>query len=330
MTQAGDADIVIVNRENVGQIDPLVGERCTYDPALETHGACVNESDQPLTLYIGGPQSTHTDVFFNFNIANTGGNPFLGSGKLDGNGIPPDFFSDEHVRKAFNYCFDWETYIQDALVGEAVQTLTIPIPGMPGYDPDAPHYSYDPDKCVEEFQASTLKSEDGQSLWDVGFRLQVAYNTGNTTRQTIAQILSTNLAQINEKFQVEIIGLPWPTFLRAQRDRSLPLFIVAWAEDIHDPHNWYVPYLTGTYGRRQSLPEEIMGAFQEKVNAGVAESDPAKRQPIYQELNQQVHDLAPQILLATATQRYYLQRWVTGWFYNPIYSGDYFYSLSKE
>jgi peptide/nickel transport system substrate-binding protein len=160
--------------------------------------------------------------------------------------------------------------------------------------------------------------------------MQVAYNTGNTTRQTVAEILGTTLSSLNDKFQIEVIGLPWPTFLRAQRAQTLPLFISGWHEDIHDPHNWYVPYLTGTYGRRQSLPKDISDQFQEQINAGVAESDPAKRHEIYTKLNQQIFDLAPQIILAIPTGRHYEQRWVEGWYYNPMYSSNYYYPLSKK
>ena len=32
---------------------------------------------------------------------------YIGSGQLDGNGVPPDFFSDLHIRKAFAYSFDF-------------------------------------------------------------------------------------------------------------------------------------------------------------------------------------------------------------------------------
>src|SRR5215216_2456884 len=35
--------------------------------------------------------------------------PYIGSGQLDGNGIPADFFGDIHIRKAFSYSFDFET-----------------------------------------------------------------------------------------------------------------------------------------------------------------------------------------------------------------------------
>jgi ABC-type transport system substrate-binding protein len=40
-------------------------------------------------------------------------NPYLGSNKLDGNGIPSDFFQDVHIRRAFAYCFDWQPIVDD-------------------------------------------------------------------------------------------------------------------------------------------------------------------------------------------------------------------------
>ncbi len=336
MFQAGDADWVAVNRQDVGQVDPLVGEKCVWNSEKIAFD-CEVVGDGPFRLYIGFPTISRTDVFFNFSInVPEGGNPFVGSGKLDGNGIPSDFFSDLHIRRAFNYCFDWDTFIQDALVGEGVQSTGLTLPGMIGYDPQGPHYSYDPEKCAEEFKLADVDKdgipagEDGDDVWNVGFRMQLAYNTGNVTRQTVAEILASNLSQVNDKFQVEIVGLPWPTFLRNQRARTLPLFISGWLEDIHDPHNWYVPYLTGTYGRRQSLPAEAVAEFQELINKGVMETDPAKRDAIYKELNQKVYDLTPHIILAVATGRRYEQRWVQGWYYNPIYPGQYFYALSEK
>ena len=111
-------------------------------------------------------------------------NPYIGSGKLDGNGIPPDFFADVNVRKGFSYAFDWDTFIGDIYKGEAVQSVSLELPGMVGYDPNSPHYTMDLTKAADAFKASTLKSPDGKSLWDVGFRMQMLYNTGNTTRQT--------------------------------------------------------------------------------------------------------------------------------------------------
>jgi peptide/nickel transport system substrate-binding protein len=327
MLQAGDADFVYVPRQNATQVDPMVGELCEWSVAdgAFTCGATENP-DAPLRLFKGHPSTSRTDAMFVFEVNVEGGNPYVGSGELDGNGIPADFFSDIHVRKAFNYCFDWEAYIQDALEGEAVQNVGYLIPGMLGYEPDGPMYSYDPEMC----QAEIEQAWDGK-VAEVGFRMQVAYNTGNVTRQTIAEILQTNFADLDEKYTIEIIGLPWPSFLAAIRGERLPLYISGWAEDIHDPHNWAQPFLVGTYAARQVLPEEMVAEFQELVNAGVAANTPEERAEIYQQATQLDYDNAIAIRLAVATGRHYEPRWVTGWYYNPIYgANNRYFTVGKE
>jgi len=314
MIQAGDADAVDVPRENVSQIDPLVGEWCEYNLQTGKHDCAPTENpDAPLRLFKGQPSTSRTDVLFNFDIAVEGGNPFVGSGQLDGNGVPPDFFNDIHIRKAFNYCFDFEAYIQDALAGEAVQVSGYSIPGMLGYDQNGPMYTYDPDKCAEELKLAF----DGQ-VWEKGFRLQIAYNTGNVTRQTTAQILQNSLSAIDPKFQLEIVGLPWPSFLAAQRESRLPIYVTGWQEDLHDPHNWAQPFLVGTYASRQRLPDDLRNQFNELVMAGVSATENAKRAEIYKQLTQLDYDSAIAIRLAVATGRFYQQRWVGGYYYNPI------------
>jgi peptide/nickel transport system substrate-binding protein len=318
MMQAGDADMADVPRENVTQIDPMVGEWCNYDVATgEFTCAPTDNPDGPLRLFWGAPSTARTDAMFVFDVNVEGGNPYVGSGELDGNGIPANFFSDIHVRKAFNYCFDWEAYIADALAGEAVQNVGYSIPGMVGYEVDGPMYSYDPDMCKAEIE----QAWDGQ-VGEVGFRMQIAYNTGNVTRQTIAEILQANFSDIDEKYTIETIGLPWPSFLAAIRGSRLPLYISGWQEDIHDPHNWAQPFLVGTYAARQVLPEDMVADFQELVSAGVSATDPVERAEIYHQLTQLDYDNAIAIRLAVATGRHYEQRWIDGYYYNSIYGLD--------
>jgi peptide/nickel transport system substrate-binding protein len=334
MLQAGDADVVVVPPENRAQVDPMAGEKCTWDaPSSSYKCAATSDPTQPLSLYIGQPEVNRTDVFLNFKISNTGGgNPYIGSGKLDGNGIPVDFFSDLNVRKAFNYCFDWGTYIKDIFKGEAIQSKSLVVPGMPGYSDSAPTYSFDPAKCKAAFQASTWKSADGKSLWDVGFRMSAVYNQGNSTRQKIAEILAANINAVNPKFIVETVGLPWPAFLAAQRQLAIPLFVSGWLEDIHDPHDWYVPYLesTGAYGGRQSMPADLYAKMKALIVQGVGLADPAARDKVYEQLNQLVYDNAPDIILAIPTTHGYQQRWVHGLIRNQIFPDIYFYGISKD
>ena len=262
-------------------------------------------------------------------------NPYLGSNKLDGNGIPNTFFDDVHVRKAFSYCFDWSVIVDEVYKGEAVQSKVLPLTGMPGFDPAAPHYTFDLDKCAEEFKLADLDldgvpaGEDPDDVWEMGFRVQMLYNTGNTTRQIFAEVLQQNLAAVNEKFSVEILGLPWPSYLAAQRAHKIPIMTAGWQEDIHDPHNWYQPYTSGTYGARQNMPADMKAEFKELLDEGVALIDPAARAEVYKKFNQLYYDYVPGFPVVLATSHGYEQTWVEGRTLNPLFSGEYYKTMSK-
>jgi peptide/nickel transport system substrate-binding protein len=357
MLQAGDADIVNVPPENRSQVDEMVGEMRVYDLEAGAYGeaqeVCDYDPSQQgadkfipcaggeagtggaMRLYIGRPSLASQDLFMTFNIAETSN--YVGSGQLDGNGIPLDFFSDINVRKGFAYAFDWDTYIGDVFDGEAVQQPVLARQGMAGYEGDAPVYAFDLEKATEYFKLADLdkdgipagEDEEGD-LWTTGFRLQALYNQGNTSRQIISEILAANLAEVNDLFVIETVGLPWPTFLRTLRASEAPYFTSGWVEDIHDPHNWYQPYMLGTYAGRQKLPADLRAQFSEILDRGVAATDLAERQAIYEEANALYFEQVPTVLLATATSHAFEQRWVQGVVLNPIFSGFYYYPMYKE
>ncbi len=262
-------------------------------------------------------------------------NPYIGSNKLDGNGIPPTFFDDVHIRRAFAYAFDWDTVINEVWKGEAVQSRTLALPGMPGYNPEQPVYTMDLEKAAEEFKLADVDKdgipagEDTDDVWSVGFRLQLAYNTGNTTRQLYGEILQANLAEVNELFTVEVLGLPWPAYLAAQRAKKVPIMVAGWLEDIHDAHNWYQPYTTGTYGLRQNMPDDLKSQFKAMLDEGVGYVDPAKRSEVYFKFNELYFDQIPGIITVLPTSHGYEQRWVEGRVLNPIFSGDVFKFMGK-
>jgi peptide/nickel transport system substrate-binding protein len=336
MLQAGDADMISASTVDWPQMDVMVGEDCNID---ETDCKPSDDPNKPLRRIRGYQVASRTDFFFTFDLNTDGGNNFIGSGTLDGNGIPSNFFSDLHLRRAFAYCFNYDIYLEDVLLGEAVRSHGVMLPGMEGYQDDAPIYGYDPVKCEEEFKASKWKNEDGKwipaedgdvSLWDTGFRMTIAYNTGNVNRQTMAQIFQQELSAMNPNFVIEVTGLPWPTYLRNQRAKKLPLFPVGWIEDIHVTHNWVQPYAIGTYGNRQNLPAEMQANFADIINRAVTEPDEAKRIAIYHEFNAAYHEATTGLILFVAFGRHYEQRWVQGWFNNPILSDNYYYALSKR
>jgi|GEM_PF-352952 len=256
-------------------------------------------------------------------------NPYVGSGLLDGNGVPGDFFSDVHIRKAFAYAFDNDIVINDIYQGEAVAAPMIMLAGMPGFDQEFVRYTFDPVKSAEEFKLADVNKngkpagEDPEDVWDKGFRMTMLFNTGNTTRKVYAEILKENLAAINPKFQIEIQELPWASYLANQRAGRIPILTGGWLEDIHDPSNWFQPYTTktGAYSKNQFLPQDLFDQFKVLLDKGVAETDVAARGKIYQEAQQLYYDQAVGIPVVLVTTHAYEQKWIQGRITNPIYSG---------
>ena len=306
MLQAGDADAIYADRPLLTQLLNIPGVKIIDDlPTLEMN---------PV-------------VFFTYKI-NAVGNSFLGSGKLDGNGIPADFFSDKDVRKAFAYSFDYKGFIADVMRGKGTQATGAIPKSLPGHNPNGKKYSLDKKKAEEHFRKAY-----GGKLWDQGFKFTMAFNSGNLPRQTVCQILKRNIEGLNPKFKIDVRAVEWPTFLDNYKSSKLPIFVMGWNADYPDPHNFAFPLLhsKGDYPTTQKFksPE-----FDRLVEEGNAETNIAKRKVIYAKLQDLAFEEAPQLYIIDAV-RYRTQRdWVKGWFHNPIFPdspyGGYFYSLSKE
>ncbi|MFL5733550.1 MAG: ABC transporter substrate-binding protein [Chloroflexia bacterium] len=327
----GDADFAVVDPQYISQADPLVKETC------DNNGGCAETNPSGLLrLHKNLPSVSADGIFFTQAINTVGGNDRIGSGKLDGSGIPADFFSDIHVRKAFNYCFDWDIYIKQVWHGEAEQALGPIINGELGFDPSQAHYSLDLDKCAAEFKAASLKSPEGKSLWDTGFTLQYVYDTGTDNRKVAAQILQGNLAKVNPRFKLTIAEEPWPSVLKELTDGRLPIYMINWIEDFHDPHDWVFAYLSsgGAFSGTQHFAKDLQDRLDSLITKGIETTAPQEREKIYKELQNAAYENALDIFAEQPQLRRYEQPWVKGWYYNPTYPGSgypgtYFYVLSK-
>ncbi len=380
MAQAGDADnLQVGSTEDWPILDEYVGAEETYEQYLAGEPMVELDPNKPFVKYTDILAiNTRTDVGFSMNVNTEGGNNFIGSGKLDGDGIPADFFADPAIRRAFNYCFDYETYSEQILLGEAVRAPVLMLPGMSGYDENAPQYTYDIEKCKQEFENSywttctevdrevdeakaaldayvepaegetaevsveelqtayddakaAADSCESQPVSEVGFRFSTVYNVGNTLRQTIAELLQSGMQEAGEQYVVEVVGLPWASFLRSIDAKKVPIFIIAWISDYYDTHNWLSAFMCSYYPFKQGFPDEDRQRFCDMGTEGVQIVDPAERDAFYKEtFNPAYHEYAPAILLYHLKQRSYQPRFVRGWYANAAYSNKWYYSLWKE
>ena len=299
MLQNGDSDMAAVDRQYIPEVQQTQGVKIMDDlPTLQINAIFLNQKINPAA------------------------NSYIGSGKLDGQGIPPDFFADPDVRKAFAYSFDYQTYIKDVDLGKAKQPSgAIPEP-LIGYDPEILHYTYDPEKAEEHFQAAW----DGQ-VWEQGFKLSLLYNEGNTARKTALEMLERSLESLNPKFQVETRGIQWASYLQQQNDMKLPAYMLGWVADYADPHNFAHPFYfsQGNYPSQTGYNNPEMDRL---INEAVAELDPEARKGLYRQIQELGYQDAPSILVNQPVGAAVMRDWVKGYYYNPMITNDY-YSLSK-
>lgn len=305
MLQAGDADSIYAQATERGQLENLSGVRILDDlPMVEMN---------PV-------------VFFTFKI-NPVGNPNIGSGKLDGNGIPPDFFTDIDVRKAFAYSFDYAGYIKDARRGRGKQATGAIPDVLPGHNPKQPTFTFDPAKAAEHF-----KKAWGGKAWDKGFAFTLLYNSGNLERETLAQILKRRVESLNPKFRIDVRPVEWPAFLDQSNASKLPIFVLGWQADFPDPHN-FVFELLHSQGNYPKIQKYANPELDKLIDQAIAETDMAKRKALYHKIQALEFQDVPHMVIVD-TVRFRTQRdWVQGYVHSPIFPdspyGSYFHQLWK-
>ncbi|MEJ2666290.1 MAG: ABC transporter substrate-binding protein [Deinococcales bacterium] len=256
-------------------------------------------------------------VFLNQDIQGGSTNPNLGSGKLDQNGIPANFFSDRDMRLCFSYAFDRQAFIQQVDLGLG-QSLTMALPpSFLGYDPNIPKYTLDLEKAKQHCQAAW----DGKA-WQNGFKVTLFYNTGNTSRQTVDQIIKSNIEYLNPKFHVDVRGVAWPTYLDGLQKRNMPAFALGWAPDYADPAD-YIPVfydatLKGQYAWSTSYNSPQIIALDKQAGTS---TDAPTRALLYKQIGAIAHQDEPFILYPTPQPILVTRSDLKGVYYNALIGG---------
>lgn len=301
MLQAGDADIIETVRPLLSQLQNLPGVRIVDNlPRL----------------------STDPVLFFTFKI-NPFANPDIGSGKLDGDGIPVDFFTDINVRRGFSYAFDYDALLTQTFKGAARRAKGPIPPGIPGFDAKQPFYVFDLKKAEEH-----LRKAWDTKVWEKGFRFTLTYNVGSENREAACQILKKNLERLNPKFKVDIRGVEWASYLDKAQRRMMPVFSRGWYADYPDAHNFAYAFwhTDGRYAGAQAYHNVEMDQL---IEQAARETDQAKRMDLYKRIQRIGYDEAPSIATVHPVGVFAMRDWVRGFYENPVFLGNYYYPLSK-
>jgi len=288
MLQSGDADCAFVPPEAYQEVGEMPG----------------------ILVYDNLPTLQNQALFFQFDIGP--GSKFIGSGELDGHGIPTDFFSDLDVRKGFAYAFDWNAYIHEAMAGYAEQISSPIVKGLAYYKPDWPGYELDLAKAEEHLRAAW----DGL-LWENGFEITLVYGFGDPTGKAACEILQNNLFEINPLFKISTQLMLWPNIVDEIALGRLPIYVTGWTADYADPHNFVFPYMhsDGFFAKAQRYSNELADDL---IEAAISSNNHTERQMLYDQIAELYYNEAPSIMLVQVLGFYFFRDWIQGFVYNPM------------
>ncbi|TFG59661.1 MAG: ABC transporter substrate-binding protein [Spirochaetales bacterium] len=289
MLLQGDADFVVV--------DPMYYEEMDKEAGLKVYKKLTELSNRGIN--------------FNMKITSTD-NQAIGSGKLDGKGIPMDFFADKDVRLGFAYAFDFDTYNKEIIKGNGIPAPTPICSGLPFFNPALKLYPFDLKKAEEYF-----KKAWGGKVWANGFEFEMEFNTGNEVREQTLKMLAETVMSINPKFKVNVRGVEWATYVDMQRQRTMPVFYIGWGADYPDPHNFVQPYMhsTGLFSGRTGYNNPEVDKL---VETGVLETDQTKRKAIYMRLQDIWMEDTIGIMLHQPVIQQYAKDWLKGYVFHPM------------
>jgi peptide/nickel transport system substrate-binding protein len=196
--------------------------------------------------------------------------------------------------------------------------------GLVKQDASWPRYTFDLEKAEAHF-----KKAWGGQVWEKGFKFTITYNTSGEMRQIASEILKRNVEKLNPKFQIDLRGVTWPAFLEKTAKHQMPMWARGWVADYADAHNFYFPFLhsQGRYALSQGYKNPQVDTLIERA---VAETNPARRNALYKQVHNLMHEDAMQIYTVHPTGLWAMNKKVKGFVDNPVYMGIYFYPMYKE
>ncbi len=319
----GTADAIAYGPGIDAQLDPYLWG--IYDGYNDRYPDLADTETGILKKYANLNNMRQYALLFNYEMV-AAENPFILSGALDGSGIPPDFFSDIHVRKAFNHAVDWDAVINTVFGGQAHRAQG-PIPkGEIGFDPALENYAFDLALAEDE-----LRLAFNGDLWTNGF-MMILPVWGNQAFVNLANQLANNLKSIApEKIDIQVVQFTYDQMIAYRNAGFTPFWYAGWMEDYHHPHNWVLAYLfsEGSYGRIQHFPASLASLFDGAVDFCVAEYDIAAMIGCYQNLQGLSHSYAAAMWGVQTDYSVYTRAEVRGFYNNPAVVSFPFYELSK-
>jgi peptide/nickel transport system substrate-binding protein len=217
--------------------------------------------------------------------------------------------ADINVRRAIAHAFDYDALMQ--IHNGAASLMTSPFPeAIPGHVavPGIPR------RDLEKARAFLAQSRFPNG----GFELEYVHVQGLEDPRRIGLALLNSLQALNIK--VNITAQPWPTMVaRGARAETAPDMVSVYVTPVStDPDVIASKYHTRSHTQYWGMHHLTDAQLDQSVDAARVETDAAKRNAIYADVQRRVVELQPEIFGMLANRRWLMRDYVKGYQYCPL------------
>jgi peptide/nickel transport system substrate-binding protein len=172
-------------------------------------------------------------------------------------------------------------------------------PAIMGSNPNLPPIEYNPDKAKEELAQAGLPDGFTTEFWYIPVIRGYFPDS-----KAIAEAISVDLAKVGIK--VELKTEDWGAYLDHRNQGKFPMWMLGWGSDNGDPDNYIGYHFAHPVGKPKEEDCYNNDTLSQLLIDGAKEPDVAKREKIYQDAEQIVHDDMARLPIAwTAGQQFW-------------------------
>lgn len=216
-------------------------------------------------------------------------------------------FSDLKVRKAFNHLVDKTKVIDIIMYGLADPTNGPIHPSKAYYNDQLEAYEFDLKKAQQLLEEAGWTDSDGDGILDkeidgarTDFSVTFKYNSGNSQREKVGIFLKENARKLG--IDMQVVSREWTVYLDEVKNHDFDLFCLGWVQEavLDDPKQiWYTDAYNGG-SNYVGFGDEATDRLIDELRA---ELDEGKRNQMYMELQERIHEQSPYIFLYTPLNR---------------------------
>lgn len=230
-------------------------------------------------------------------------------------------FDKLEVRQAIAHAVNWAALIP-AFYGDYGQLAgSFQPPAILGSNPNIQPFEYNPDKAKELLAAAGLPDGFETDFWYIP--VVRGYFPDS---KAIGEAIAVDLAKVGIKVNLQTED--WGAYLEDRNQGKFPMWMLGWGSDNGDPDNYIGYHFAHPVGEPKVEDCYANDELAQLLIDGRTEADPAKRETIYQQAEEVVHNDVARIPVVWAITPTVFRAEVKG--YEPVVFRDWYEYLSIE